>query len=36
MFDTILMIVAWIVGVVVVGGVALWFFGNSDWMNRGS
>lgn len=36
MFDTILLVIAWIVGVIVVGGVVLWFLGFSDWMNRGS
>lgn len=34
--DTMLIVLAWIVGVVVVGAVVLWLLGVSDWMNRGS
>jgi type III secretory pathway component EscU len=35
-FDTILIIIACIIGVAVVGAVVLWLLGVSDWINRGS
>jgi hypothetical protein len=35
-FDTVLIVIACLVGAVLVGAVVLLFLGFSDWMNRGS